>query len=57
MQRDTLFLTDVFEHFRDTCLEIYDYDLANFYPALGLAWRVTLEMFKVNLEFSTDFES
>lgn len=57
MQSDTLFLTDVFEHFRDTCLETYDCDLANFYAALGLAWRVTLEMFKVNLEFSTDFES
>ena len=57
MQSDTLFLTDVFEHFRDTCLETYDCDLADFYPALGLAWSGTLKMAKVNLEFSTDFES
>lgn len=57
MQSDTLFLTDVFEHFRDTCLETYDCDPADFYPALGLAWSVTLKMAKVNLEFSTDFES
>ena len=37
-QSDTLQLADVFENFRDKCLEIYQLDPAHFLSALGLAW-------------------
>ena len=31
VQSDTLFLADVFENFRDKCIEIYEFDPANFF--------------------------
>ena len=34
---DTLFLADVFENFRNKCIEIYDLDPAHFLSAPGLA--------------------
>ena len=38
VQTDTLLLADVFEKFRDKCIEIYGLDLSYFYSALELAW-------------------
>ena len=38
VQSDTLLLADVFENFRDKCLEIYELDPAHFLSAPGLAW-------------------
>ena len=37
VQRDTLLLADVFENFRNKCIEIYELDLAHFLSAPGLA--------------------
>ena len=37
VQRDTLFLVDVFENFRNKCIEIYEFDPAHFLSANGLA--------------------
>ena len=37
VQRDTLLLADVFENFRDKCIEIYGLDPAHFLSAPGLA--------------------
>ena len=34
VQSDTLLLADVFENFRNMCLEIYDFDPAKFLSAL-----------------------
>ena len=38
---NTLLLSDVFENFRDKCIEIYIYELdpAYFLSATGLAWQ------------------
>ena len=36
IQNDTLLLVDVFENFRDKCLEIYELDPAHFLSAPGL---------------------
>ena len=35
VQSDTLLLADVFENFRNMCLEIYELDPAKFLPAFG----------------------
>ena len=42
-QCDTLLLTDVFEKFRDTCIEIYGLDPSHFLSAPGLAWQACLK--------------
>ena len=39
VQSDTALLADLFEIFRDKCLEIYELDPANFLSAPGLAWQ------------------
>ena len=36
VQSDTLLLADVFENFRNMCIEIYELDPAKFLSALGL---------------------
>ena len=38
VQGDTSLLADVFENFRNKCIEIYELDPAHFLSALGLAW-------------------
>ena len=43
VQCDTLLLADVFENFRDKCIEIYGLDLADFLSAPRLAWKACLK--------------
>ena len=43
VQSNTLLLVDVFENFRDKCIEIYELDPANFLLAPGLAWQAYLK--------------
>ena len=38
VQSDTLLLADVFENFRNKCIEIYELDPAPFLSAPELAW-------------------
>ena len=38
VQSDTALLADVFENFRDKCIEIYELDPAHFLACPGLAW-------------------
>ena len=54
VQCDTLLLADVFEKFRDKCIEIYELDPAHFLSALGLAWQACLKKTKVELLTNTD---
>ena len=49
-------LADVFENFRNMCLEIYDLDPAKFLSAPGLAWKGALKTTKVKLNFLTDID-
>ena len=54
VQSDTLLLADVFENFRDKCIEIYELDPAHFLSAPGLAWQAYLKKTGVKLELLTD---
>ena len=56
VQTDTLLLEDVFEKFRDKCIEIYGLDPSYFYSAPGLAWQACLKNTEVKLEVLTDYQ-
>ena len=54
VQSDTTLFADVFENFRDKCIEIYELDPAHSLSAPGLAWQACLKMIGVKLELLTD---
>ena len=54
VQSDTALLADVFESFRDKCLEIYELDPTHFLSAPGLAWQACLKKTQVESELLTD---
>ena len=56
VQCDTFLLVDVFENFRNKCIEIYKLDPAHFVSAPGLAWQACLKITKVELELLTDID-
>ena len=49
-------LADVFENFRDKCIEIYELDPVYFVSAPGLAWQACLKKTGVKLELLTDYD-
>ena len=56
IQTDTLLLADVFQKFRDTCIEIYGLDPSYSYSAPGLAWQACLKKTDVKSELLTDYQ-
>ena len=56
LQSDILLLTDVFETFRNKCLEVYELDPIHFLSLPGLAWQACLKKTKVKLELLTDYD-
>ena len=54
VQSDTALLADVFENFRDKCVEIYGLDPAHFLTAPRLTWQLCLKKTNVELESLTD---
>ena len=54
LKSDVLLLADVFEEFRNICLENYSLDPAWYYTSPGLSWDALLKHSKVNLELLTD---
>ena len=54
VQSDTALLADVFDNFRDKCIEIYRVDPAHFLTAPRLAWQACLKKTEVELELLTD---
>ena len=56
VQSDTALLADVFENFRDKCIEIYKIDPAYFSSAPGLAWQACLKRTGVESDLLTDID-
>ena len=54
LKTDVILLANVFEAFRDTCLEHYSLDPAHFYTSPGLAWKACLKKTGIRLEHLTD---
>ena len=52
---DIIVLADVFETFRDTCLNSYQLDPVYYYTSPGLFWESMLKKTKVELELLTDY--
>ena len=53
-QSNTLLLADVFENFRNMCLEIYKLDSSKKFSVAVLTWQAALKKTKVKLDFLTD---
>ena len=53
---DTLQLADVFENFRNMCLDIYGLDPSKFVSTPNLAWQTCLKKTNVKLELITDID-
>ena len=56
VQTDLFLLSDVFEKFRDKCIEIYELDPSYFCSTPGLAWQACLKKTDVKLELLTDYK-
>ena len=54
LKTDVLLLADVFENFRDICMNNYDLDPAWYYTVPGLAWDACLKKTGVQLELLSD---
>ena len=51
---DVLLLADIFENFRNICMNYYGLDPAWNFSVAGLAWYATLKITKVQLELLSD---
>ena len=49
-------LPDVFENFRNICIEVYELDSAHFFSAPGFAWQACFKKTGIKLELLTDNE-
>ena len=56
LKSDVLLLADVFEEFRNVCLENYSLDPAWYYTSPGLSWDAPLKHSGVRLELLTDVD-
>ena len=56
MKTDVLLLADVFENFRQICMESYELDPAHYFTTPNFAWDAMLKKTGVTLELLTDYD-
>ena len=56
VKTDVLILADVFESFRDICLDYYELDPAHYFTTPNFAWDAMLKKTGVKLELLTDYD-
>ena len=56
VKSDMLLLADIFENFRNACLDNYGLDPMHFVSLPGLAWQACLKKTNVKLELITDYD-
>ncbi|KYN18368.1 hypothetical protein ALC57_09309 [Trachymyrmex cornetzi] len=56
LKTDVLLLADVFENFRDTCIESYGLDPAHYYTLSGYTWVAMLKYTGIRFELLTDID-
>ena len=56
VQSHTLLLADMFENFRNKCIEIYELDPAHFLSMPRLAWQACFKKTEIRLELLTDMD-
>ena len=56
VRSDTFLLADIFENFRQSCLEHYELDPAHFVSLPGLAWQACLKKTNIELELLADYD-
>ena len=55
-ESDVLLLADVFENFRDVCMNNYKLDPAWYFTSPGLAWDAALKLTGIELELLSDYD-
>ncbi|XP_011630932.1 uncharacterized protein LOC105423012 [Pogonomyrmex barbatus] len=56
LKTDVLLLANVFENFRDTCMESYSLDPAHYFTLLGYTWDAMLKYTNVRFDLLTDID-
>ncbi|XP_024882124.1 uncharacterized protein LOC112461203 [Temnothorax curvispinosus] len=56
LKTDVLLLADIFENFRDTCIDTYRLDPAHYYILPGYTWDAMLKYTGVRFELLTDID-
>ncbi|RLU25299.1 hypothetical protein DMN91_003392, partial [Ooceraea biroi] len=56
LKTDVLLLADVFENFRDSCINSYGLDPAYYYILSGFTWDAMLKHTRINFELLTDID-
>ena len=56
VQSDTILLEDVFERFRNLCIETYKLDPVYFLALAGLPWQACLKQSEIKLELIRDVD-
>ena len=56
LKTDVLLLADVFQNFRESCLNYYKLDPCHYMTSPGLSWDAMLKMTKISLELISDID-